>query len=278
LGRGIVYKKKFYKEKKVKKIFIPLLCLMVTFIILPCAPVLADSGGLVGGGVSIDAGDVECDDYDHFINTIDGYSGWSICSGFNAHDIHSGWWEEVNLDYNHADLTELCFLSAHGHIDNNNNTYADCGNIYYYGYLFASEVNLGYESDDEDPQNIWCITIVCGLLRDDYSAYSDWVNVLNGCHMFMGFESDAVAVFNAYTGDYWELADRMETGGTYSRQQMANAFYDTFVSTDDQAHYANIVRILAEDDDCAAYDYQDSYTSEYTVDATKYIYTYGPAV
>jgi hypothetical protein len=262
------------------KIFIPFICLTIVLALLPCLPVSADNGGLVGALATSDFQDNWEDDLEGFINAVDGYANWNIGFTLSLYPYPS-WFEEDGTPYSdddYADKTELTLIEGHGGFDYDISipsfwTYIDLeGN----GTLSAEEnnISLGYESESGD-QNIWFFAISCSILRDNYNCYADWLSILNGTHMMLGFKSDG----GIHDHDLRELADRFmsEVGGSYSYQKIQDAFFSTYVSRDMQVHYDNICRILAENSSVADVDYLFSYVAETTVDATKYIITCGPA-
>jgi hypothetical protein len=270
----------------VKK-FIPFLFLAI-FLVLPTTPVAADSGGLVGAATTLSFQDNWFDDVEGFADYIDNYANWN--KGFStAQEAYTCWFEEDGTPYSdddYADHVELMLILGHGDFY----LYPGGPTIYTYiqlphelpfslntGEILSAEVNnisLGYESESGD-QNIWFFAISCSLLRDNYNCYEDWLEVLNGTHMMLGFKSDV----GMHDHDLRELADRFmsEVGGSYSYQKIQDAFFSTYVSRDRLEHYDNIGRILAENSSVADVDYLYSYVAETTVDATKYIITCGPA-
>ncbi len=262
-----------------KKIVIPIF-IMLVFTMIPCSPVLADNGGLVGAAIANDGSpdfQYYWEDVQGFVNKVDSYGSCSI--GFaTSYNPEPAWFEEDGNDDNYADKTELTLIEGHGGFDYDISipsfwTYIDLeGN----GTLSAEEnnISLGYESDEGD-QNIWFFAISCALLRDGWGVCDDWEDILNGTHMMLGFKSNCVRI----NWDLRELADRFmsEVGGSYSHQKIKDAFFSTFVDRDDPAHYDNICRILAENTAVYNVDYLHTYVAETTVDAEKYTVTYGPA-
>ncbi len=87
--------------------------------------------------------------------------------------------------------------------------------------------------------------------------------------MLMSFKTEMVWVI----GDLEELAYRLTGQGGYSQETVLSAFFHTFVDGT-ESHRDVIARAIAEDTSVASYDEIDSFTTEITIDSTKYIYTY----
>jgi hypothetical protein len=251
----------------------PLLFIILMLAILPLNPVSANNGGTVGAVFEKDFGgefyDELWEDVQDFHDIVDGYVDWD--SGFVEDEPYASWWEESGSDDTYADAVELCLFLGHMlRLEPSNDTA-----MYFSpnGYVEASEVQLGY--DDYNGYNIWFFAITCELLTDDYSAYADWLlSIFDGTHMMLSFESEAAM----YIHDLSEMADRFMYLLYYPQETIQDAFFSTYVSIDQECHYYNKGRVIAEDDDVADDDYLNSYDAEITVDSTKYVINCGPAV
>jgi len=244
------------------------LLLVLSTLILGSTPVLAwDEMAAVTNGY----GTAFYYDAVDFSDVIDAYSGWN--ESLTSYTPYASWWKEESeygYDDSYADDNELSLLVAHGNDNGGSWTitqivFPNGGNL-----DDPDTVRLGYDSPDNDGVNIWSFFITCNLFKD--SSYPYWLDSLTGTHMLLSFKNSVVWI----SGDLKELGQRLTGTGGFSQETVQGAFFSTFVDNDDEAHYYNVGRILAENDSVATYDEIDSFDTQTTVDSTKTIISCGP--
>jgi hypothetical protein len=131
-------------------------------------------------------------------------------------------------------------------------------------YALPSTVRLGYASPDSYGYSIWWFLLECELLND--TDYTSWYNSMTGIHMILSF----VNTPNIASTDLTELAYRLTGTGGFNRTTIKDSFSNTFVDWDG-VHNDNIARIIGENSQVIDNDYLNSFSSQVSVDAGKYV-------
>ena len=209
-----------------------------------------------------------------FIEIIDSYQGWSTLFLRDYPDVGPYMWTEEAYgghDNNYADLVELSLVLGHGCIVYSGQEGTTAIGFADKGCATPDHIRLGYKSPGNSGWAIWTFIIQCSVLENDTSTVdgvSAWLPTLTGIHMVLGFASEAV-ISNT---DLPELAYRLTGTGGYPKESIQDAFFNTFVKSD-EVHINNIARIIAENDDAANDDYIDTFSMYIIVDDIKLVIT-----
>ena len=209
-----------------------------------------------------------------FAEIIDSYQGWSILFLRDYPNVGPYMWTEEaygGQDNNYADLVELSLVLGHGCVVYSGQQGVTAIGFADKGCATPDHIRLGYESPDDYGWAIWSFIMQCSVLENDTDTVrgvSAWLSTLTGVHMILGFASEATLS----NTDLAELAYRLTGTGGYPKESVQDAFFNTFVKSD-EVHINNIARIIAENDDVANNDYIDAFSMYTSVDEVKLIIT-----
>jgi hypothetical protein len=192
---------------------------------------------------------------------VDADAGWN--QHFVSYNPSPSWWKEESsggYDNSYADYTELSLTLAHS-VSYGGHIVAGFGGQ---TYALPSTIRLGYASPDAYGYCIWWFALECSLLND--TDYTSWYDSMTGIHMILGFVNDA-SVTNI---DMTELANRLNGTGGFNRTTIKDSFFYTFVDWDG-IHNDNVARIIGENSQVLDNDYLNSFSSQVSVDASKYV-------